>query len=102
MAKKEDKSASFEAQLKELEEIIDRLESGAVELEPSLALFERGVALYKELKGRMQKAEARVEKLIYELDGASRRVGVKTDAAETAGDEAAHEEDDADEDGPGD
>lgn len=75
MAKKDDKAPSFEAQLEELQRIVDRLESGEVELEPSLELFEQGVALYKQLKARLTAAEARVEKLVFELDGAARRTG---------------------------
>ena len=43
-------------------------------------LFERGVALYKQLKGRLQEAETRVEKLIYELEGSARTVNVDDDA----------------------
>lgn len=80
MAKRDEKSASFEKQLAELQAIVDRLESGEVELEPSLALFERGVALYKQLKGRLQEAETRVEKLIYELEGSVRVVNADEDA----------------------
>ena len=80
MAKRDEKSASFEKQLAELQAIVDRLESGEVELEPSLALFERGVALYKQLKGRLQEAETRVEKLIYELEGSARAVNADEDA----------------------
>lgn len=80
MAKRDEKSASFEKQLAELQAIVDRLESGEVELEPSLALFERGVALYKQLKGRLQEAETRVEKLIYELEGSARAVSADADA----------------------
>ncbi len=76
MAKKDDKAPSFEAQLEELQRIVDRLESGEVELEPSLELFEKGVALYKQLKARLTDAEARVEKLVFELDGAAKRVAV--------------------------
>ena len=82
MAKRDEKSASFEKQLAELQAIVDRLESGEVELEPSLALFERGVALYKQLKGRLQEAETRVEKLIYELEGSARTVAGDEDPDE--------------------
>ncbi len=85
MAKRDEKSASFEKQLAELQAIVDRLESGEVELEPSLALFERGVALYKQLKGRLQEAETRVEKLIYELEGTARAVSADDDDASDDG-----------------
>jgi exodeoxyribonuclease VII small subunit len=93
MAKKADSSPSFEKQLEALQQIVDRLESGQVELEPSLALFEEGVGLYQELKGRLEKAETRVEKLILALDGSSRRVKIE------GGDSAEADDPDADEDG---
>ncbi len=87
MVKKAESSPSFEKQLEALQAIVDRLESGQVELEPSLALFEQGVGLYQELKGRLEKAEARVEKLIFALDGSARRVKLEGgDTDETAND----------------
>ena len=91
MAKKADASPSFEKQLESLQAIVDRLESGQVELEPSLALFEQGVGLYQELKGRLEKAEARVEKLIFALDGSARRI--KLDGAGTDDRDAANDPD---------
>ena len=36
---------SFEAALSELEDIVSRLEQGEVDLEDSIALYERGTAL---------------------------------------------------------
>ena len=39
------KDMSFERALKELESIVERLEKGAVELEESIAIYERGEAL---------------------------------------------------------
>ena len=89
MVKRDEKSASFEKQLAELQTIVDRLESGEVELEPSLALFERGVVLYKQLKGRLQEAETRVEKLIYELEGAARTTNADDDVDEDSDEEEA-------------
>ena len=38
---------NFEEKLKELEEIVNKLDSGNVSLEESIALFEKGVKLSK-------------------------------------------------------
>jgi exodeoxyribonuclease VII small subunit len=60
---------AFEEALKELEEIVGKLERGDVPLADSIAFYERGEAL----KGRCQKllgeAEARVEKIRIGADG---------------------------------
>lgn len=62
--------ASFEEQLKELEEIVQKLEGGEVPLEESLALFQHGMALSKELSETLGKAEKTLTKIISE-DGGS-------------------------------
>jgi exodeoxyribonuclease VII small subunit len=54
---------SFERALKELESIVERLEKGAVELEESIAIYERGEALKEHCDRLLKQAEARVEKL---------------------------------------
>ncbi len=64
------KSMSFEDALKELESIVDRLEKGDVELEASIAIYERGEALRAHCDGLLRKAEARVEKISLGQDGA--------------------------------
>lgn len=74
MAKKSDTSdvsaLSFEAALKELEQIVDRLERGDVELEESIAIYERGEALRAHCDGLLKKAEAKVEKITLDAEGA--------------------------------
>ncbi len=62
MASPEDKA--FEETLRELEATVDRLESGSLSLEESLAAFERGVGLVRELSGRLEAVERRVELLL--------------------------------------
>jgi exodeoxyribonuclease VII small subunit len=57
------KTMSFEQALKELESIVDRLEKGAVELEASILIYERGEALKTHCEGLLRKAEAKVEKI---------------------------------------
>lgn len=63
------KTLSFEDALKELESIVDRLEKGDVELEASIAIYERGEALRSHCDGLLRKAEARVEKISLNQDG---------------------------------
>ncbi len=65
----ESESLSFEDALKELEGIVDRLEKGDVELEASIAIYERGEALRAHCDGLLRKAEARVEKISLNQDG---------------------------------
>ena len=54
---------SFERALKELEAIVGRLERGDVELEESIAIYERGEALKAHCDRVLKQAEAKVEKL---------------------------------------
>lgn len=59
---------TFEAALKELEGIVARLEQGQVDLEDSIALYERGQALKAHCENKLKTAESRLEKLV--LNGA--------------------------------
>lgn len=60
----QDPVSRFEAALKELEEIVARMERGDLPLEESLQLFERGVVLTRECRGSLDSAELRVRKLL--------------------------------------
>lgn len=62
-------SKTFEASLKELENIVKQLEDGDLELEESLKLFEDGVRLSRECRERLTNAERRIEVLMKEADG---------------------------------
>jgi len=55
---------SFEAALKELEEIVGRLEQGEVDLEDSISLYERGQALKFHCETKLKAAEGRLEKIV--------------------------------------
>lgn len=55
---------SFEAALKELEGIVGRLEQGEVDLEDSIALYERGQALKAHCEAKLKAAEGRLEKIV--------------------------------------
>ena len=55
---------SFEVALKELETIVARLEQGEVDLEDSIALYERGQALKTHCDKKLKSAESRLEKIV--------------------------------------
>ncbi|MCW5724131.1 MAG: exodeoxyribonuclease VII small subunit [Maricaulaceae bacterium] len=67
---------SFEAALAELESIVKKLEAGEVELEQSIAIYERGAALKAHCEKTLKAAELKVEKIVIGADGAA-----KTEAA---------------------
>ncbi len=52
--------ASFEADLQELERIVQAMESGEAPLEESLANYERGMALLKACQERLASAEQKI------------------------------------------
>ena len=60
---------SFEAALEELETIVNKLESGRVDLEASIAIYERGEKLKARCEALLKKAEARIEKITLKPDG---------------------------------
>jgi exodeoxyribonuclease VII small subunit len=65
-------SLSFEAALKELEDIVARLEQGEVDLEDSISLYERGQALKSHCEKKLKAAESRLEKVVSGAKGAER------------------------------
>lgn len=54
---------SFEETLKELEEIVTKLESGELSLEEALELFERGQMLAARCSAQLESAALRIEML---------------------------------------
>ena len=63
------KKMTFEQALKELEQIVGKLERGDVELEPSIALYERGEALKSHCENKLKSIEAKVEKITLDAQG---------------------------------
>lgn len=63
------KTMTFEQALKELEQIVGKLERGDVELEPSIALYERGEALKAHCEHLLKAIEAKVEKITLDAQG---------------------------------
>lgn len=59
---------SFGDTLKELELIVNSLESGNLELEESLTRYEKGVALISDLSTRLKEAEQKVTSLLGKLE----------------------------------
>lgn len=55
---------SFEEALAELEGIVRQLEAGEVELEKSIAIYERGAALKAHCETRLKSAELKVEQIV--------------------------------------
>jgi len=66
----------FEAALAELEGIVDRLEKGAVSLEDSIKLYERGEALKARCDDLLKNAEIRIEKITLSADGKPKGVAL--------------------------
>ena len=64
----------FEAALAELESIVDKLEKGAVALEDSIKLYERGESLKAHCDQLLKNAEMRIEKITLSADGAIKGV----------------------------
>ena len=54
---------SFEEAMKALEDVVRALESGNVELEKSIELYERGAALKSHCEAKLKAAEEKVEKI---------------------------------------
>lgn len=55
---------SFEAALRELKDVVQRLEGGDVDLEESIEIYSRGTLLKRHCESKLQAAQAKVEKLI--------------------------------------
>lgn len=63
------KDMSFEDALRELEQVVGKLERGEVPLDESIALYERGAALKKRCEAKLTEAEEKVAKLTLDGDG---------------------------------
>ncbi len=59
---------TFREAMAELEGIVGKLESNTLELEESLAAYERGVALLRDLQGRLTGAQQKVDVLMGTLE----------------------------------
>lgn len=66
---------SFEEALKRLEEIVRKLEAGDLSLKESIDIFEEGMRLSLYCQEELEKASARIKKLIKRDDGEFELVG---------------------------
>jgi exodeoxyribonuclease VII small subunit len=62
-------SKTFEKALERLEALVDALERGNLSLEESIAHFEEGTGLIKECAGKLEAAEAKLQKLVSTEEG---------------------------------
>ncbi len=54
---------SFEQAIKDLGGIVQKIEQGQIPLQDSLSQYERGMALIKQCRSILEKAEKRIEKV---------------------------------------
>ena len=73
MSKKE----TFEDALKELELIVEKLESGSLGLDEMLELFEKGIKLTKSCQSELKEAENKIKTIIKSSDGFIKKTGVQ-------------------------
>jgi exodeoxyribonuclease VII small subunit len=71
MTEKSEELPDFEKALEELEALVERLESGDLNLEQSLSQFQRGIELTRHCQGVLAQAQQTVEQLIDPDDEAS-------------------------------
>jgi len=62
------KGYDFENKLQQLEQLVERMESGDITLEESLAVFEQGIKLTRECQTMLEQAEQRIQVLIQDND----------------------------------
>ena len=74
------KSQSFEANMTRLEEIVRRLEDGAVPLEEAMKLFQEGTALAGSCGKLLDEAELEIVKLTKGSDGSIQEVTFANEA----------------------
>ncbi|GAK33650.1 exodeoxyribonuclease 7 small subunit [Iodidimonas nitroreducens] len=60
---------AFEDALKELEQIVGRLEQGSVSLEQSIDIYTRGSFLKRHCENKLKRAEERIEKITLNKEG---------------------------------
>jgi exodeoxyribonuclease VII small subunit len=71
-AQTEIEKLSFEDALKELEQIVQALESGRGKLDEAIRSYERGAALKRHCEKKLAEAQARIEKIAFGADGAAK------------------------------
>ena len=60
---KTEKNLTFEENLKKLEDIVEQLESGEIDLERSVELYEKGMILKNNCEEKLKKVEIQIKKI---------------------------------------
>ena len=60
---KKDKNFTFEENLKKLEDIVDQLESGEIDIEKSVELYEKGMWVKNNCEVKLKKVELQIKKI---------------------------------------
>ena len=63
------KTLKFEEALSELEDIVEKLEQGDIDLEDSISIYQRGVFLKEHCKKKLKSAEMEISKIVSLPDG---------------------------------
>ena len=65
---------SFEEAMQGLEEIVQRLEGGDVNLEDSIEIYTRGTQLKRHCEAKLRAAQERVDKIVADAEGAVKAI----------------------------
>jgi exodeoxyribonuclease VII small subunit len=87
MAKKDQEKKKFEEALEDLEKVVERLESGELSLEESLAAFEEGVKLVNLCNQKLTEVEKKIELLVKDKEGKLQLKSMEQTAGEDSEDE---------------
>ena len=71
------KKLTFEEALKQLETIAEQIERGTIGLEESIDKYEEGMALVKQCRDILSKAEMKIQQLQQRADGTLETAGFK-------------------------
>ena len=69
MANKKENAESFEALLKRLEDIVQKMESGGLALEESMTLYEDGIKMADQLSAMLAGSREKVMKMVNAQEG---------------------------------
>ena len=63
------KDLTFEAALKELEEIVSQLDTGSIDLDKAVEAYEKGAKLKQHCEKKLKEAQLRIEKIEVDKNG---------------------------------